>query len=108
MSKHSEIGYRITLSTPELAHIAKSILHHHERWDGKGYPYGLSEFEIPVTSRIVSIVDAYDAMVNDRPYRKAMPREAAIEELGRCKGTQFDPHLVDVFLNQLLTKEYGG
>jgi diguanylate cyclase (GGDEF)-like protein/PAS domain S-box-containing protein len=105
MSKHSEIGYRIALSTPDLAHIAKSILHHHERWDGSGYPYGLSEFEIPIASRIISIIDAYDAMVNDRPYRKAMTREAAIEELNKCRGTQFDPALVDVFMNKLLLKE---
>lgn len=106
MSKHSEIGYRIALSNPELAHIARPILHHHERWDGKGYPYGLSEFEIPITSRIVSIIDAYDAMISDRPYRKALPKEVAIKELNDCSGTQFDPALVNTFTNQLILKEH--
>ncbi len=105
MKQHSEIGYRIASSNPDLAHIAKSILHHHERWDGGGYPYGLSEFEIPMTSRVISIIDAYDAMVNDRPYRKALPKELAIEEINKCSGSQFDPALVDIFMNQLLVKE---
>ena len=106
MSKHSEIGYRIASSSPDLAHIAKSILHHHERWDGKGYPYGLVEHEIPITSRIISVVDAYDAMISNRPYRKALPKEIAIDELNKCSGSQFDPELIDTFMNQLLLKEH--
>ena len=107
MSKHSEIGYRIALSSPDLAHIAKSILHHHERWDGKGYPYGLAEVEIPITSRIISVIDAYNAMISDRPYRKALSKEMAINELNKCSGSQFDPALIDTFMNQLLIKEYA-
>jgi len=105
MRKHSEIGYRIALSSPDLVHIAKPILHHHERWDGKGYPTGLSGEKIPIASRIISIVDAYDAMTNDRPYRKAIAKEKAIEEIKRCGGSQFDPSLVEVFMNQLVSKE---
>lgn len=105
MRKHSEIGYRIASSSPDLAHIARSILHHHERWDGNGYPYGLAEDEIPITSRIISVIDAYDAMISDRPYRKALPREAAIDELKKCSGSQFDPALVDTFMSRLLLDE---
>ncbi len=105
MSKHSEIGYRIALSSPDLAHIAKFILYHHERWDGKGYPYGLAGHEIPIISRIISIVDAYDAMISDRPYRKALPKEKAIDELKKNSGSQFDPGLIDTFLSKLLIKE---
>ncbi len=105
MRKHSEIGYRIALSCPDLAHIAKSILHHHERWDGEGYPYGLAEYEIPITSRIISIVDAYDAMTSNRPYRKALPKERALDELEKNSGSQFDPSLIETFLSQLLVKE---
>ena len=107
MSKHSEIGYRIALSSPDLAHIAKSILHHHERWDGKGYPYGLAEVEIPITSRIISIIDAYDAMLSDRPYRKALSKKMAINELNKRSGSKFDPALIDTFMNQLLIKEHA-
>jgi diguanylate cyclase (GGDEF)-like protein/PAS domain S-box-containing protein len=107
MSKHSEIGYRIALSSPDLAHVAKSILHHHERWDGKGYPYGLTGVEIPITSRIISVIDAYDAMISDRPYRKALSKEMAINELNKCSGSQFDPALIDTFMNQLLIKEHA-
>ncbi len=104
MKKHPEIGYRIALSSPDLVHIAKSILYHHERWDGKGYPYGLTGKEIPITSRIISVVDAYDAMTSDRPYRKALPKEEAIKELKRCSGSQFDPNLIGIFMNQLVPK----
>lgn len=104
MRKHSIIGYRIARSTPELAHIANYILCHHERYDGTGYPQGLKGDEIPLLSRILSVADAYDAMVNDRYYRKAMSHEYAVAELKRCSGTQFDPEVVKVFL-QILEKK---
>jgi HD-GYP domain-containing protein (c-di-GMP phosphodiesterase class II) len=95
MQKHCEIGHRIALSSPDLAPIADWVLKHHEWWNGKGYPLRLAGEEIPLECRILSIADAYDAMLNDRPYRKALTREMAMEELKRCAGTQFDPYLVD-------------
>lgn len=93
MKGHCEIGYRIAVASPELAHISDLILSHHERWDGSGYPQGLRGDEIPMLSRIISVVDAYDAMTNDRPYHKAISREDALAELVRCSGTQFDPYI---------------
>lgn len=102
MQKHCEIGYRIANTMPELIPIAEGILCHHERWDGTGYPQGLVGENIPIISRIVSVLDAYDAMINERPYRKALSKETAIEELKRCSGTQFDPEIVDIFLNKVL------
>lgn len=96
--RHSEIGYRIARSVPSLEQIADWILKHHEWWDGSGYPLGLKGEEIPLECRILSICDAYDAMTSDRPYRKAMSKGEAIEELKRFSGIQFDPELVDIFL----------
>jgi len=108
MKKHTEDGYKMAKNIPQLLPIAKEILHHHERWDGKGYPEGLKAKEIPILSRIISIIDAYDAMINDRPYRKAMSKEKAIQELKNNIGTQFDPELVERFLKILKdTKKEG-
>lgn len=98
MKTHTEKGYRIASASKELQPIAEYILHHHERWDGKGYPGGLKGEEIPLLSRIITVVDSHDVMVHDRPYHKAMSHEMAVEELLRCSGTQFDPQLVQVFL----------
>lgn len=103
--KHPDVGYRIALTVPELSSIAEYILCHHERWDGKGYPQGLRGEKIPVVSRILSIVDSYDAMTQDRAYRKAMPKEAAILELQNNAGTQFDPEVVRVFIEKVLPNE---
>ncbi len=100
--RHPEIGYRIALTIPELQGIAGYILCHHERWDGAGYPQGLRAEEIPYISRIVSVIDAYDAMTEDRPYRKGMPGEAAAAEIARCSGTQFDPDIARVFIERVL------
>ena len=102
--KHPEIGYRIAMSSPSLAPIAKYILHHHERWDGHGYPHNLKELDIPLLSRILSIADAYDAMTQDRIYRKAITHQEAIEEIRRCSGTQFDPHIAQVFISTVMGK----
>lgn len=101
MKKHPEIGYRIALSTPELEHIARYILSHHEKWDGSGYPAGLAGEEIPLASRILAIADAYDAMTEDRVYRKAMDRQDALAELARCAGTQFDPSITQIMIRLL-------
>ncbi|WP_207642066.1 sensor domain-containing diguanylate cyclase/phosphohydrolase [Syntrophomonas zehnderi] len=98
MQRHSEIGHRIALAAPDLVLIADWILKHHEWWDGTGYPLGLKGEDIPLECRALAIADAYDAMTNDRPYRQAMPSEAALEEIQKAAGTQFDPFLVRVFL----------
>ena len=98
---HTEKGYQIALSSGELKPIAEMILYHHERWDGEGYPKKLSGTEIPLLSRIISIVDSYDAMVNDRSYRKAISPALAQEEIRQCSGTQFDPVLAEEFLRML-------
>ena len=98
VKKHPVVGYRIAESSGELASIAKGILYHHEWWNGNGYPEGKKGNSIPLISRIISIVDAYDAMTNDRPYRKALSKEEAIDELKKCSGSQFDPFLVKKFI----------
>jgi diguanylate cyclase (GGDEF)-like protein/PAS domain S-box-containing protein len=98
MKKHPIIGYKIALSSPQLTPIAKGILYHHEWWDGSGYPEGLKETEILLISRIISIVDAYDVMRRGRPYKQAMSRIEAIDELIKCSGTQFDPNLIEKFI----------
>lgn len=98
MKKHPEIGCRIAQSVYELAPIADYILTHHERWDGTGYPQGLKGEEIPLLSRLLAVADAYDAMTQPRPYRAALSHEEAVAEILRCKGTQFDPIIVDALL----------
>ncbi len=99
MKLHPEKGYRIALSSPDLAGIADDILKHHERWDGTGYPLGLKGEDIPLHCRILAVVDAFDAMTNDRPYKSAMDISEAKKELQSCAGRQFDPHLVEMLLD---------
>jgi len=98
MQRHSEIGQRIALSAPDLVLIADWILKHHEWWNGQGYPLGLAGEEIPLECRILGIADAYDAMTHDRPYRQAISEQEALEEIQRMAGIQFDPALVQKFI----------
>ena len=99
--EHPERGYRIATATEEFAIIAREILCHHERWDGKGYPNKLKGKEIPYLSRIISIVDAYDVMTNERPYSRAISKEKALEEIKAEAGKQFDPEIAAEFLEIL-------
>ena len=101
MKKHPEIGFRISQSTPQLICISEYILTHHESWNGTGYPKGLKKDEIPLLSRIITLIDAYDVMMHDRPYRRAVQKDEAIREIIKCSGVQFDPELVVVFLGIL-------
>lgn len=101
MRQHCIIGHRISILAPDLVPIADWVLKHHEWWNGKGYPLGLKGEEIPLECRILAIVDAYDAMISDRPYRKALTQTEAIKELKKCSGTQFDPQLVEKFIHLL-------
>ncbi|MEF8824315.1 MAG: HD domain-containing phosphohydrolase [Desulfohalobiaceae bacterium] len=98
MKRHCEIGHRIAMSLKDMASIADFILKHHERWDGTGYPMGLSEEHIPLECRILAVVDAYDTMTHKRPYKRASTHSEAIQELRLCAGTQFDPDLVERFI----------
>ncbi len=102
IKKHPEIGYRILSSVNELSEMADYVLAHHERWDGNGYPKGLKGNEIPVQSRIIAIADAYDAMISERSYRQALPREYAISELVKGAGTQFCREYVNVFIDKVV------
>lgn len=102
--RHSEIGYHIIGSSKETLAIDELILVHHERWDGKGYPGLLKNEEIPLTARIFAIADAYDAMVNDRPYKGRVNITEALIEIENKAGTQFDPYLAKIFV-QMMSKE---
>jgi diguanylate cyclase (GGDEF)-like protein len=101
--QHPRIGQVILEQAASLKEAVPIILHHHERYGGHGYPYGLRANEIPLGARIVAIADAYDAMTNDRPYKRAISHEHAIEELRRHAGTQFDPELVSLFCDLYAT-----
>ncbi|MHB1347475.1 MAG: bifunctional diguanylate cyclase/phosphohydrolase, partial [Candidatus Humimicrobiaceae bacterium] len=98
IKRHSEIGFNIAKASPNIIHIAKFILASHENWDGSGYPQGLAKEEIPLLSRIMFIADAYEVMTSERSYKEAMNKDDAIKELKRCAGTQFDPVLVNKFI----------
>lgn len=104
LKRHSEIGYRILSSVNEFSKIAEYVLEHHERWDGKGYPKGINGEEIKFAARIIAIADAYDAMTSDRVYRKALNETEAIREMIVNRGHQFDPAIVDIFIEKVLDK----
>jgi HD-GYP domain-containing protein (c-di-GMP phosphodiesterase class II) len=95
--RHTLIGQRILGGSPSLHEASGIVRSTHERWDGRGYVDGLTSRSIPLASRIIAVCDAYVAMTSDRPYRSAMSPEAALAELRRCAGTQFDPEVVRAF-----------
>jgi HD-GYP domain-containing protein (c-di-GMP phosphodiesterase class II) len=94
---HPEEGARMLGLIGTLREAVPGVLHHHERWDGCGYPAGHAAEAIPPEARVLAVVDAFDAMTSDRPYRPALSAERAVGELQRCAGTQFDPDVVEVF-----------
>lgn len=106
IKRHPEIGYHILRSVNELAEIAKFVLEHHERWDGKGYPKGLKEEDISVQGRIIAVADAYSTMTSDKSFRKSLTPEEAINEIKRCAGIQFDKNIAKIFVEKVLKKEW--
>ncbi len=107
IKKHPTIGHRILAPVKFLSPVAPMVLYHQEWFDGSGYPEGLANEEIPLGARIVAVIDAYDAMTSNRPYRKALPREVAIDELKKGAGKQFDPNIVNIFINILAQESYN-
>jgi HD-GYP domain-containing protein (c-di-GMP phosphodiesterase class II) len=105
MKRHSEMGHHIVTAVKTLSHIGEYILHHHEKWDGTGYPDGIEGEEIPMLCRILSIVDAYDVMTHERPYKKAFTKDDAIAEIERCSGTQFDPEIAEKFVLFIISND---
>jgi len=101
--RHADAGYAILRDAPLSERVKLAVRHNHERWDGAGYPSGLPTQAIPLFSRILAVVDAYEAMTSDRPYRRALPQAEAVMRLRAGAGTQFDPELVDLFLRRVLT-----
>lgn len=101
IKRHADIGADILNPIIPMRKESQIIRHHHERYDGKGYPLGLAGEDIPLLSRIITLADAYDAMTSDRPYRKGLAKEAALAEITRCRGTQFDPVIAGIFIETL-------
>jgi HD-GYP domain-containing protein (c-di-GMP phosphodiesterase class II) len=106
LERHPQIGFRM-LESLDVDPVADWVLHHHERWDGTGYPDHLAGEEIPLGARIIFVADAFDAMTSDRVYRRSLDHVDAIAELERCSGTQFDPAIVRVFV-ETLAVEFAG
>lgn len=108
MKQHPEKSYEILKDFPHFEKIAMNARFHHERFDGKGYPQGLKGEDIPIAARIILIADTFDAMTSTRPYRKGLPYEVAFEELLQFSGTQFDPHLVQMFIEGMRKEALKG
>ncbi len=102
MKRHTVNGYQILKSADKYSRLAEYALTHHEHWDGRGYPNHLKGEEIPLYSRIIAVCDAYEAMTSNRVYKTALSQEQAINELQRCARTQFDPLIVDIFVEKVL------
>ena len=98
IKKHPEIGAQILNNIKQLQDIIPGVLYHHERWDGRGYPYGKKGEDIPLIGRIICVADSFDAMSSTRTYRAALNLETVLEEIRRCAGGQFDPALAKVFI----------
>ena len=98
IKKHSEFGWMVLRNVEGFEEASLILLHHHERYDGAGYPGELAGDQIPFGARIVAVADTYDALTTNRPYRRSREHDAAVEEIARCSNTQFDPRIVDAFL----------
>lgn len=105
IKRHSEIGYRILSSSNDMSDLADAVLYHHERWDGLGYPKGISGDEIPLKARIITVADAFDSMVSERSYKKSMTTHEALEELKKNAGTQFDEKIVRALIESDIYKK---
>lgn len=99
VKRHPEIGAHILGDIRQMRDLIPGVLHHHERWDGRGYPYGLAGEEIPLYGRLICLADSFDAMSSNRSYRISMPLDQVLAEIHRCMGTQFDPHLAQLFVD---------
>lgn len=110
IQRHPKIGGKIVAPVSDLYNLIDMVLYHHERFDGKGYPYGRKGEDIPVGARIMAVADTYDAMTSDRSYRKGLPHEVAVEEIAKNSGSQFDPEVVKIFMEieKIIKKEYPG
>jgi HD-GYP domain-containing protein (c-di-GMP phosphodiesterase class II) len=104
VKKHTDIGADLIAATEGLNHLAPFIRHHHEHWDGHGYPLHLAGEEIPLEARILNLCDSVESMASDRPYHRGMSTKEIIKEIQRCRGTQFDPDLADVFVKLILQR----
>jgi HD-GYP domain-containing protein (c-di-GMP phosphodiesterase class II) len=98
VKKHPEYGANALSQIDKLGDISEAVRYHHERYDGRGYPEGLKGEKIPILSRILSVCDSYDAMINDRPYRKRIKKDEALAEIAACAGSQYDPQIAGLFV----------
>lgn len=108
IKRHPAIGYKLIRPIHGISELADLVMAHHERWDGKGYPLGLQGKEIPLICRILSLADSADAMMDDRPYRKALSPSEIVAEIQRCSGSQFDPEVVEAFLDMIHERGYAA
>ena len=105
IKKHPEFGWMALKNAPEFESVALMLLHHHERVDGKGYPGNLKGTQIPLGARIIAVSDSFDALTTDRPYRSARTWNEALDEMYRCRGTQFAPDVLDAFAKSIRTSD---